>query len=59
VTAGVVGTFEGAGTFHCGMYRPQFVCKMRKLSDPFCAVCQRVIRETLAPYEPRIASPPA
>ena len=29
---------------------------MRKLSQPFCAVCQRVIRETLAPYDPRTAS---
>lgn len=52
VAADVVGTFEGAGTFHCGMYRPQFTCKMRKLSEPFCAVCQRVIRETMAPYDP-------
>lgn len=48
----VVGTFEGAGTYHCGMYRPQYMCKMRKLGQPFCAVCQRVIRETLAPYRP-------
>ena len=63
VGADVVGTFEGAGTFHCGLYRPQFACKMRKLSEPFCAVCRRVIRETLAPYDARAASesraPPA
>jgi hypothetical protein len=56
VGADVVGTFEGAGTFHCGMYRPQFACKMRKLGEPFCAVCRRAIRETLAPYDPRTAS---
>ncbi len=52
VGADVVGTFEGAGTYHCGLYRPQYICKMRKLGEPFCAVCQRVIRETLAPYDP-------
>lgn len=47
-----VGTFEGAGTYHCGLYRPMFDCKMRKLSVPFCAQCARVISEFLAPFDP-------
>ncbi|HYO49699.1 MAG TPA: M64 family metallopeptidase [Chloroflexia bacterium] len=47
-----IGTFEGAKYYHCGLYRPMFDCKMRKLDYPFCAVCARVIREHLAPYDP-------
>src|SRR5262249_37793453 len=42
----------GANYFHCGAYRPSFDCKMRNLSAPFCAVCRRVIRETLTPLLP-------
>jgi hypothetical protein len=49
---GTVGTFEGAHHFHCGAYRPQAECKMRKLGVPFCAVCTRVIDEFLAPFDP-------
>lgn len=52
VSASKVGTFEGAGYHHCGLYRPQYDCKMRKLSFPFCAVCERAIREAMAPYDP-------
>ncbi len=52
VTASTVGTFEGAGYYHCGLYRPQFDCKMRKLGHPFCAACQRAIREELAVWDP-------
>lgn len=47
-----VGTFEGAGTYHCDLYRAQVNCKMRKLGQPFCAVCEREIDEFLAPYDP-------
>ena len=50
VPPGTVGAFEGAGYFHCGLYRPEFDCKMRALGIPFCAVCQEVIRNTLSPY---------
>lgn len=50
VAAGTVGAFEGGRYFHCGVYRPEFNCMMRVLSAPFCAVCQRRIRETLAPF---------
>lgn len=48
----VIGTFEGAKYFHCGLYRPTFNCKMRKLGAPFCAVCRRVITEYLLPFNP-------
>ena len=48
--ASTVGAYEGAGYYHCGLYRPQFTCRMRALGNPYCAVCQGVIRQTLAPY---------
>lgn len=50
VPPGTVGAFEGARYYHCGVYRPEFNCMMRNLSADFCAVCQRVIRNTLAPF---------
>lgn len=34
-----VGTFEGSGWYHCGLYRPSAHCKMRKIESPFCKVC--------------------
>jgi hypothetical protein len=46
-----VGAFEGAFAYACGLYRPQATCRMRQLSQPFCAVCQRRIRVTLAYYD--------
>jgi hypothetical protein len=51
-SATTVGTYEGAGYFHCALYRPQFNCRMRALGNPFCAVCQAVIRKTISPYIP-------
>lgn len=45
-----VGAYEGASYNHCGAYRPQFNCRMRALGNPYCAVCQRVIRQTIAPF---------
>jgi IgA Peptidase M64. len=50
VPAGTVGLFEGADHYHCGAYRPEFNCRMRAQGNPYCAVCQRVIRQALAPY---------
>jgi IgA Peptidase M64/IPT/TIG domain len=50
VPAGTVGAFEGAHYYHCGAYRPEFNCRMRVLGNPFCAVCLRKIRTTLAPF---------
>ena len=50
VAAGTVGAFEGAGYFHCGLFRPEFDCQMRALGKPFCAVCTKRILDTLAPF---------
>src|SRR5262249_12421938 len=50
--ASYVGAYEGAKYFHCKLYRPQFDCRMRALNNPFCAVCQAVITNTLAPFKP-------
>jgi hypothetical protein len=50
--AATVGAYEGAGYFHCALYRPQFDCRMRSLGNPFCAVCQSVIVQALSPYVP-------
>jgi hypothetical protein len=52
VTSWTVGAFEGGHHFHCGAYRPQFDCMMRKSSKPFCAVCQQRIHQTLLPFLP-------
>jgi len=55
VPLGTVGAFEGAGGFHCGLFRPEFECMMNKglfRGYPyFCAVCKREIRRQLAPYQ--------
>lgn len=48
---GAVGAYEGARYVHCGMYRPVPSCYMRDYG-PFCPVCARVIRQTLAPFLP-------
>jgi hypothetical protein len=52
VADGVVGLFEGGSRAHCGIYHPEFDCKMRHLSRPFCSVCERKIRADLAPFVP-------
>jgi hypothetical protein len=49
-SADTVGAYEGAFYNHCGAYRPQFNCRMRALGNPYCAVCQSVIRQTIAPF---------
>ena len=49
--AGAVGAYEGAYYVHCGAYRPLPNCYMRDYF-PFCPVCDRVIRQTLAPFLP-------
>jgi IgA Peptidase M64 len=50
VADGTVGAFEGAHYFHCGAYRPEFDCRMRNASQPFCAVCANAVRTALAPF---------
>ena len=52
VPNGTVGAFEGARYFRCGLFRPEFNCRMRELGNPFCAVCQDTIRRVLAPFVP-------
>ena len=47
---GTVGAFEGADNYHCGAFRPEFDCRMRNVSTPFCAVCQQAIRNVFARY---------
>lgn len=54
VPANTVGAFEGARYFHCAMYRPQFNCRMRKLGNPFCAVCQQAVTSTISPFMPAV-----
>ena len=56
VPVGTVGAFEGAGYYHCGLYRPEYSCMMRNLGL-FCEVCQERIRETLQPYMPEVIHP--
>ncbi len=50
VAAGTVGLFEGARYFHCGLYRAEYRCMMRSTGDEFCAVCQKEIRDVMAPF---------
>jgi hypothetical protein len=50
--ANYVGAYEGADYYHCGCYRPSFNCRMKALNNPFCGVCQAVIRATLQPFLP-------
>ncbi|MFB6578583.1 M64 family metallopeptidase [Streptomyces sp. NPDC056402] len=56
VTPDTVGAFEGADYYHCGAFRPQFNCVMRGLRSPYCAVCARHIRRTLAPHQPVVVN---
>ncbi|MGF1658150.1 MAG: M64 family metallopeptidase [Rubrimonas sp.] len=49
--AAIVGTFEGASRFNCGIYRPRDLCKMRRSTHPsFCPVCEQQIRDVMATY---------
>lgn len=53
VPVGTIGLFEGGDYFHCGVYRPEFDCRMRNLDRPFCGVCQQVIVKKLTPFLPQ------
>jgi IgA Peptidase M64/von Willebrand factor type A domain len=54
----LVGAFVGARYHHCGLYRPEFYCRMKDSAAPppgetqpyFCVVCTQTIRDTLAPF---------
>ncbi|TEB05461.1 IgA Peptidase M64 [Pelotomaculum schinkii] len=52
VPSGAVGAFEGADTYHCSAYRPEFDCKMRTLASDFCRVCSDVILHRLWQFSP-------
>jgi hypothetical protein len=43
-----VGLFEGGHYFRCGVFRPEFDCKMRTIGLPFCRVCREAIVRQLA-----------
>ncbi len=49
---GYVGAYTGARYYHCGAYRASYDCRMRTLGVAFCAVCQKTILDTLAPFLP-------
>jgi hypothetical protein len=47
-----IGLFEGAGYYHCGLYRGAYRCRMRNSSNPFCRVCTQAIAEYLNTFIP-------
>lgn len=47
-----VGAYEGARYQSKDLYRPQPDCKMRTPGQPYCAVCERTIRQALARHAP-------
>ena len=57
VPTGTVGTFEGAHYYHCGAHRPEYDCKMRNLSVPFCRICRQVIWNRIGPLTALVARP--
>jgi hypothetical protein len=57
VPAGTVGLFEGAHYYHCGGFRPEYDCKMRALSVPFCRVCRQTIWNRIGPLATLQARP--
>jgi hypothetical protein len=45
-----IGLFEGAGYYHCGLYRPAYLCRMRQAKQPFCGVCIQGIANRLGTF---------
>lgn len=45
-----VGLFEGAGYFHCDLYRPAYTCRMRESDKPFCPVCIEAMADRLGTF---------
>jgi hypothetical protein len=43
----VVGLFEGAEYQTTGWYRPQHICEMRALDNPYCKVCAESLVEAI------------
>ncbi|HEY7419763.1 MAG TPA: M64 family metallopeptidase, partial [Ktedonobacteraceae bacterium] len=48
----LVGTFEGAKYYHCGLYRSAVKCIMKEPGPTFCAVCNQAIGYYLGPHTP-------
>ena len=44
---GVVGLWQGAYYYTCGVYRPQFTCHMKTTASEFCAVCTREMEKIM------------
>ncbi|MGH9719596.1 MAG: M64 family metallopeptidase, partial [Bryobacteraceae bacterium] len=47
-----IGVFESAKYYHCGLYRPAYLCRMRKVTAPFCAVCVQAMAAKLSTFIP-------
>lgn len=45
-----IGLYEGAKYYHCGRFRPAYICKMRSSSEEFCRVCIDGIADVLANF---------
>ena len=44
---GFIGEYTGARYHDSGYYRPEFLCEMRYLKNPFCAVCKQAFVQRL------------
>jgi hypothetical protein len=54
-----IGLLEGAGYYHCDVYRPAPTCRMKNTSRDFCFVCVEAIHASLTPFikeEPKVAA---
>lgn len=49
-TADEIGLFEGAGYYHCDLFRPAFECRMRNNPKPYCLVCIQAAHTLLRPH---------
>ena len=45
-----IGLYEGAGYYHCGLYRPAYTCRMRDSGKPYCRVCAEAVVNRLRPF---------
>jgi hypothetical protein len=45
-----IGLYEGAQYYHCGRFRPAYICKMRDSSEEFCGVCLAALADVLAEF---------
>lgn len=43
VGVGEIGAFDGAYSYHSGVFRPAYTCCMREHAEDFCDVCRDVI----------------